>query len=121
MSNWGDTMDYIWDYSKIRSKREELAQFQGYLPHLLRYCLGSKYYAKYIKNLEEKNLLNDLEEKLYSSRRFNNEESWKEFVEFVEQNPQFADFIHPADSLEGKKILEKLKNNNYKNFNYNGP
>lgn len=118
MSNWGDTMDYIWDYSKIRSKREELAQFQGYLPHLLRYCLGSKYYVKYIKNLEEKNLLNDLKEKLNSSRRFNNEESWKEFVEFVEQNPQFADFIHPADSLEGKKILEKLKNNNYKNFKY---
>ncbi|MBR5504017.1 MAG: hypothetical protein IKV87_06215 [Methanobrevibacter sp.] len=111
-------MEYIWDYSKIKSKGEELAQFQGYLPHLLRYCLGPKYYVKYIKNLEEKNLLKGLEDELYYSRRITNEESWIEFVEFIETNPQFSDFIHPVNSLEGNKILEKLKNNNYKNFKY---
>lgn len=102
-------MDYVWDYSKIKSKRKELAQFPGYLPHLLRMCLGSKYYSQYIGNLESNNLLNELEERLYYSRRFNNEEAWEEFVQFVENNPQFSDFIQPANSVEGKKILEKLK------------
>jgi len=108
--------DYILDYGKIKSRREELAQYSGYLPYLLRYCMGSEYLEKYKINLREKDLFDNIEPKLYPNQKLNDENSWREIIDFVEINPQFYDFIHPLNSMEGKKILEKNKKKSHENI-----
>lgn len=74
----------------------ELVNFDGYLPILLLSCIsfsGFASYKMYCDNIKDKGLWEQVEEKLYYSRRYSVDERNAELISFLNVHPQFSKFF----------------------------
>ena len=78
------------NYEKIKKDAVKLEKFPGYLPCIIRLEINEFNYLEFI---EKEGLLDKLYNKLVESRKFSFSEMLDEFARWVNDNPEYKDFL----------------------------
>lgn len=97
------------DAERLISRLKELVDYEGYLPHLIRYGMPPTVGGYYRNNLSNKGLLDKYADNFIKSKIFTWEDSRGEFNEWIKDNSEFKDLIIYVD--ENSDVVYKGYNN----------
>lgn len=78
------------NYSAIQNRSKELECFKGYLPSIIQMLIN---YDNYLNFLRKEGLFDNLSIQLAKSRHYSRAKRENEFMEWINDNPEYKDFI----------------------------